>query len=367
MGQNLSTIVIITIWIISFIEPSGWAVNFHLPEKINYAILSLSIILFIFSPGKRQNISVSVFILLIISFIIIPFVVNDSWQGAEYLVAFLVVYIMSQGTITPKVIRYSGLIVAGLGLCLLIVYSRGSFLSGWNDNAVSMMGLFSFLFFSIFLIEKKKTKQFWFWNIISFLYASFLFGTDCRSGMLFLIISILGILYSNKVKSLLKKKATVLLLLNTPLLLAFMVIWLSESDYYYALNSWSINEFDKSIFNGRDLLWEYSLNLLNKSYYIGTGKFLINYHNSGVATLSVFGILGYLCWINYFNTNLKQLKRYLKDDIVFASLFAFCLIFLQQSVDLGFISPTPNFLPYMILGVGLGRIRLLRRNRILSK
>lgn len=289
---------------------------------------------------------------------------QDSWQGASYLVSFLTVYIVSQGEITHKVIRYTGLAIAGLGLIILLIYSRGSLLSGWNDNAMSMVGLFSFLYFSIFLILEKGTNKFWIWNIVTFIYIALLFGTECRSGMLFGIMSVVGILFSNKVINIFNKNWFPLLLLNLPLLIAFLVIWVSESSYFQELNDWSLQEFNKQIFNGRDTLWDYAIKLLEKSDYLGTGKFMMNYHNSGVAALSAFGIVGYISWILYFNNIFLQLRKYLKDEIVFGSLFAFCLIFLQQSLDLGLIAEYPNLLPYMILGVGLGRVRMLKNEEL---
>ena len=139
---------------------------------------------------------------------------------------------------------------------------------------------------------------------------------------------------------------------------------ISTSGYFHDLNDWSFREFGKPIFNGRESLWELSIMVLDRSDYLGTGKFIMNYHNSGIAALSVFGVIGYITWISYFNNIMCQLGRYINDDIVFGSIFAFSLIFLQQTVDLGFISPIPNLLPYMILGVGLGRIRLLRESNI---
>lgn len=359
MGQLCTIITIILIWIISFVEPSGWANVIHLTDKVNNLVLITAIAFFILSPSTRQNISRVLFLFIILSFCVIPLITQNSWQGAEYLISFLTVYIVSQGKITHKVIYYSALAIAALGLGLLYIYSRGSLLSGWNDNSISMTGLFSFLYFSIFLISKKGTNQFWVWNIISLFYIVLLFSTDCRSGMLFAIISIIGIFYSNKVNHFLKKNWITLLVLNTPLIIAYIVIAISQSEYFRELDAWSLQEFNKYIFNGRDILWDYAFKFLESSGYLGTGKFLMNYHNSGVAAISVFGILGYISWIIYFNTNIKQLKSYLNDDIVFASLLSFILIFLQQSVDLGFIGPTPNLIPYMILGVGLGRIRTL--------
>lgn len=361
MGQLLTFIMIISIWLISFVEPSGWAMLLHLPEKINNLFLLISIIFYFIEPNNRQRISPVLILLLIVTFVFFPVTTNSSWQGASYLVSFLTVYIVSQGTITYKVLKYSGLVIAGLGLVVLTIYARGSLLSGWNDNAISMVGLFSFLYFSIFLIQKKGTYRFWIWNIITYIYLALLFGTDCRSGMLFGVFAVVGIILSKRLKRYFANKWYPLILLNIPLIIAFIVIGISESSIFYELNSWSLREFNKSIFNGRDILWDYSILLLERSDYLGTGKFILNYHNSGIAALSVFGVLGYFSWIMYFNTNLRQLKYYLSDDIVFGSFFAFSLIFLQQTVDLGFISEYPNLLPYMILGVGIGRMRLLNQ------
>lgn len=360
MAQILSIITIILIWIISFVEPSGWAITLHLPEKINLIILIISIYFFLKYPYRRQNIPSLLFIGIVLTFIGYPVLMNNSWQGASYLVSFLTVYIVSQCKITENVIKYSSLVIAALGLLILTIYTRGSLLSGWNDNAMSMTGLFSFLYFSIFLILRKQKKSiFWCWNIITLIYLQLLFSTDCRSGMLFSIIAVLGIIYSASARKLLDSRRLILLLFNLPLIIGYIVIWISKTSYFGELNTWSLQEFNKTIFNGREVLWNYAITLLENSSYLGTGKFLINYHNSGIAALSVFGILGYIFWIYYFTTNLRLLRAYFSDNIVFGSAMAFVLVFLQQTVDLGFISSTPNLLPYMILGVGLGRVRFL--------
>ncbi|WP_305156486.1 hypothetical protein [uncultured Muribaculum sp.] len=364
MGEIVTTILIVLVWIISFVEPSGWASSIHLPEKINICILVLSIIFYLFSPQKRQQLSTILVLLLIVSFVFIPVALHNSWQGASYLASLLTVYIVSQGRITSKVIKYTGFSIAVLGLFILFIYTHGTLLNGWNDNAVSMTGLFSLLYFSILLIQKKGSFKFWGWNIITYFYLVLLFGTDCRSGILFGIISVVGILYSRKVIRLYSRKLFPIILLNIPLLIALIVILISTSGYFHDLNDWSFREFGKPIFNGRESLWELSIMVLDRSDYLGTGKFIMNYHNSGIAALSVFGVIGYITWISYFNNIMCQLGRYINDDIVFGSIFAFSLIFLQQTVDLGFISPIPNLLPYMILGVGLGRIRLLRESNI---
>ena len=361
MGELRTIIVIILFWILSFVEPSGWSIMLDLPIKANWMIAAMALLLYYKHAETRPEISKKLFWGVIISFIVIPYLYADSFEGASYLVAFLTVYIISTGSITPRIIRLTGLSIAAMGLVVLYIYATGTMLSGWNDNAIAMVGLFSFIYFSIFLIEKKGKRSFWFWNTVTLAYILLLFGTDCRSGMLFTMITVAGIIFSSLAKRLIENSRYEMLILNLPLIIAFIVIAISSSSYYDELEMWSIQKFDKTIFNGRNGLWEYALTLLEQSSYLGTGKFEINYHNSGVAAISVFGILGYICWIGYFSRSLKNLKKFMRDDIVFGSILAFSLIFMQQALDLGFISPVPNLLPYIILGVGIGRVNQLKK------
>lgn len=361
MGQLKTIISIILIWIISFVEPSGWAMLLHLPEKINFTLFIIAVIFFAAIPEKRLTISRSLFWAILSFIVIIPFLTSSTWQGASYAMAFLTTYIVSQGTITEKVIKYTSIAIAGLGLFILYIYLYGSILSGWNDNAMSMVGLFSYLYFSIFLISKRGLRSFWIWNIVTVIYLQLLFKTDCRSGMLFSIIAVLAIYFAKQSKRFLGNPKLRLILLNVPLLISLVVISFAASTFYEELNNWSLQNLDKSIFNGRNLLWEHAYDLLVRSDYLGTGKFMINYHNSGVAAISVFGLAGYFCWIKFFSTNLNRLSYYISDNIVFGSILAFLLIFLQQSVDLGLIGEYPNLLPYAILGIGIGRVNNLKR------
>lgn len=362
MGQYLSITVIILTWLISFVGPSGWAGAHHLPEKINFLIILISTGLFLSNPKNKMYITNTLFFGLALTSVIIPYILSGKWDGATYSISFLVVYIISCCKITAQVIRYSCYAIAGLGIFVLLIYTRGSLLSGWNDNAMAMVGLFSYLYFAIFLISKKGCTSFWIWNIVTIIYLLMLFKTDCRSGMLFSLITVLCIIFSNKSKYFLKKKNILIIILNLPVLISFLVIAISATPHFKELNTWSINNFGKQIFSEREILWEYAYDMLINNAYLGSGKFMFNYHNSGVAALSVFGVFGYLLWIKFFYYNLTTLKYYISDGIVFGSMLSFVIIFLQQALDLGFIEKNPNLLPYLILGVGLGRIRYLRNH-----
>lgn len=361
MKQVLSILVIILLWIISFVEQSGWAISLHLPEKINFIIALAAIICHLTHPKRNLVISLNLFLLILFFLVLIPFLKSLTWHGASYLSAFLTTYIVSQCRITDNVIKYTSIAIAGLGLLILYTYVYGSILNGWNDNAISMIGLFSYIFFSMFLISKHGQKSFYFWNIITLFYLLFLFKTDCRSAILFSMLALVTIYYSRWSRKVLSHSKLRVLMLNTPFIISLIVIAFASLKYFDLLNYWSLETFDKPIFNGREILWKYAYELLEKSYYLGTGEFVINYHNSGVAAITVFGIMGYICWMKFFNDNLNLLSQFLSDNIVFGSMLAFLLIFLQQSLELGFISEYPNLLPYTILGIGLGRVRLLQK------
>lgn len=360
MGRKLTTIIIVLFWLISFVEPSGWAEMVHLANKVNLTIAVLALLFYMRVPAKRLHISTNLFFFVVLSYIVIPFVTTDSEEGMSYLVAFLAMYIVSQGTMVPSAVKYSAIAIGLLGLVVMYIYTKGSLLSGWNDNAISMVGLFSFAYFSIYLIQCRGKKIFWILNIITLCYIQMLFETDCRSGMMFSIVTVICILLYGYLQKFLASNTCRLLLLNLPLIIALIVIAISSSPYFEALDTWSIEKFNKPVFNGRDELWDLSLIYLDSTDYLGTGKFLMNYHNSGIAALTVFGILGYICWIKLFSVNLSEMKHYLSDEIVLGSMLAFFIIFIQQTVDLGFISSVPNLLPYTILGVGLGRVRYLK-------
>lgn len=371
MNAFFTYIAIILAWLLSFVEPSGWGQVMHLSDKINWLIVALSIGFWLLDPLRRQKIQPWIFWGLIITFILIPYIRDDSLQGASYLTSFLVVYIFSQARVTSTIIKYTGIAIAGMGLVIMWIYTRGSILSGWNDNAISMVGLFSYIYFAIFLIQKKDDRSFWTWNIVTIIYLWFLFSTECRSGMIFSVLTVVAIIWLNKTKYILSNKRWDLLLLNVPLIVAIVTIMLSETSIYESLDEWSTSggtEFidpetgmirtrgAKPLFNQRHLLWQNAFDLLVNSNFIGTGTFQMNYHNSCIACLSVFGILGYICWIFYFQNIIKQYIPYFRDIIVVGCLIAFFMIYLQQSFDLGFISPNSNRLPYMILGLGLARI-----------
>ena len=354
--MKLEYLIPIIFWFLSLIYPSGLAISLELPDKIN---LLLSLITFyIFTKhnvGEVFKLSSGYYILLFLIFIIIPIITVGRFEGLSYLIAFFVTYTVSFIDVTDEFLKKTSYVIAFMGLILLYIYIYGQVLSGWNDNAISMMGLFSFLYYSCYLFTKEELV--FTHKIIVALFLFFLFQNDCRSAMLSILLTVILFQKRSLSNSIIQNRNFPFLLICFPLFISFFVIYVSSLDVFQVLNEWSIENFNKTIFNGRDELWSESLLSLNSIW--GKGYFYLNFHNSAVACIAAFGILGFILWYYLLKSYLVVLISFFEDKIVLGCLISFSIIYLQQSVDLGFICPYPNFIPYLILGIGIGRVRIL--------
>lgn len=363
LNRVIDSVIIGLIALYSFVYVSGWGVMLKLPEKANYIIILAGIITLIRSNDTSSPFRIPLFLgfLLITSFIYIPVVNKDSWEGATYLLAFVIVYIFSKFKVTETTIRSSAYIIAILGLIVMCVYLYGSFLDGWNDNGIAITGFFCYCYYTIYLSTKNRVSILKHFGAITVLYLITIFSTDCRSAGIFTIVMMTVITFPNIVRKIFNYRFFNIIILNLPLIIALIIINIGESSMASELDTWSQDSLEKSAFSGRDQIWDQCLDYLAASPYMGTSKFITNYHNSGIAALTTFGIIGYVAWIWLFSTILSQLKRYDHDKIVLGCISAFICIFIQQSFDLGFIASEPNLIPYVILGIGYGRIYTLHK------
>ncbi len=357
-------ILVILAWAFSAINTSGWGIA-NKTDQITIVVL-VTWFLIVNSRAKTKlplggsNAGLSIFTFL--SFILIPVVFHGSFEGVSYLTMILLVYCFSQSEVTKSFITISGYIIAGLGLATLFVFNRMDVLSGWNENQIAMIGLFSCLYYFISLSGRITLRKITFGIVISALYITMLLPTNARSSILFIILAIAIIYTNNAAIKLLGKKNAMFWSLSFPLFLAIMVVLFPNFSLFEHIKEISTSEFSKSsAFNGRDEIWKEAFQRLPKNYYLGVGEFKVNHHNSAVAILDVFGVIGYICWLKLLRKPLEVMKKYLADEIVFGCLISFLVIFWQQSLELGFVTPLPNMIPYMILGLGLGRVNTIRR------
>lgn len=356
---------IMLVWASMVINPSGFGSAYHTPELTQ-------IIIAIFALLKWQKIHKQrvsgitpysnsfAWVLVIFSFVLLPLLTAQSIEGMQYLAAFMAIFIYANTRITQRTMAVSGLAVAIGGLFILGVYSFTDILKDWNDNAISIFGIFSFFFYGISIYGQLSRRKIIEFVIISILYIAALFSTASRGGMIFIVIAVLVLIYRDKLKQTVGSPKNVIIFLTIPLALSFIVIAIANTSLYGQINAINLFETGKTLFNGRENIWMDSYKKLIDSYLLGIGHFDYNYHNSAVACLTVFGIFGYIGWISLFKNYIKRCLPFIDDYVVYGALSSFYLIFIHQSIELGFISFSPLYLPYMILGIALGRARLYR-------
>lgn len=355
----------VLLWIISLLQGTGLGNTVNITNKFHILLFIILLPIIIVKIKKcRFNIKRNYFYLLIIlllSFVVVP-LLSTKTDGIGYLLVFFICYIFSLIPLNKQCIKLISLAYGLLGIFFLYIFNYSSILSGWNDNSIAMIGFFSYTIFYIGFMDVQKKYHRIFTLVILVLYLYLLNVTDSRSGMLFVGISLVFILNVIKPDNF-YEKGKYIYLLFIPLIIVLFVLLISNSSYYEKLNIWSISKFKKPIFNGRDTIWQYGLEQLKQHILFGTCIIGNSWHNSAITCLTAYGLIGYLAWIGLFKSIMVRAKGYFKDSYVCASLTAFIFIYLQQSVELGLIATQPNIIPYVALGIMLGRVRYLKENK----
>lgn len=358
-SHNITFILLVILaWSMSVINTSGYGVAHDTPTK-TYIILSLLFLYALYKGVQRisfggSNTYLTTFTL--ISFVFIPLIVEGSWEGFQYLLtAITTVFCFSQAYVTPKFLKLSGYIVAGLGAGIAMVYSRTDTLSGWNDNSIAMIMLFSFIYYAITLVGNMNGNKLTIGLAISAFFSHYIVTyTNSRSAFIFIVLMLAIAYFGSFTRKWIQKKKFIFWALNIPLLIAIFVVFNPNSSLLQVFEDFNTN-YQKTMFNGRDELWKNVFLKMPDNFFLGELEFKINHHNSAMAVLGVFGVIGYVCWYYLLRIPLKKAIRFIKDDTVLGCVVAFLVIFWQQSFDLGFVNACPNLLPYMILGLAVGR------------
>ena len=359
MKKGFNIVLIVLVWALSLINASGWGITYDTPTKTNYAIAIWFFYVYLRKSRSRlfKKHGGLVFF-TILSFVILPLITANSWEGLCYLMMVPLVYCFSQQTISQSVLELSGYIVAALGIMVLYVYSRTEVLSGWNDNHISMIGLFSYIFYSITLYGNMTGRKLTIGLAISAFYViSLLENTNSRSVFVFIVSAVALAYRGGSFMKLARSKYFVSVALSIPFLIPIITISFPDSEIFQYLDRWSQLKYDKVGLNGRYEIWRQTFVTLLKTNLIGQGKFMVNHHNSAMAVLGVFGVIGYVCWYKILAKPVKHITKYVNNNVVWGCLMSFLLIFWQQSFDLGFVAASPNLIPYMILGIGLSQTK----------
>ena len=356
-------IVLATLGALSLVNMSGYAVVIGSNDKTFQFLLIVGMVVAYKKMSLQTIVKKKDFIhgfALFALFWLVSWAGGFADLGIRYMSYYLCIYIVSKMYINDEDMNIIHWIYCGLCTLILTVSAFGTKLAGWNPNTLSIASLQLLMVFMI--THKPGTKK---QNIIFIAIVIFeivlLTGLKSRGAQLSAVLALLLLKRRERLDKTLQKRSVVLLIVVLPLIIAAGVVIASKFPAVEAINDWSLRQFRKPIFNGRDEIWEGSFNAMavNKlQLFVGSG--FINsgfYHNSAVACLSAYGIIGYILYAMVFYKILCKGIPYWNDDFVRKCIIMFYIICLEQSMEntlfqCGAMVTTP----YIILGMMLGRI-----------
>lgn len=358
IGSILIIIVSALFWVIGLAYGSGIGAEYSLYEKMISIILIFSSIYILVNKGflNINRTWVYIFVFVIVHNIYTQIMYGNNYF--EYACLYLIVVLFSNTYISKTDIRLIGIIYGFLGGALLIVANNTNYLAGWDGNTISMISFFSYTLFAASRTDLRKlwkTLVFILYSVFYFIQLDFL---NSRSSIVFSIVLVLCIVNVIPIKRVLKKRRVNLILL-TPLIVALFVVIIKNSTIVYDLNAWSIENFQKPIFNGRDNIFLLGLQRFMSFPVLGCGSLAGNWHNSAITCIVGTGMLGYIMWLLGIKKCWMNACYWINDDTTYGLLIAFVIIWLQQSVELGLIQERGNPIIFVILGLLMARVHTL--------
>ena len=363
MSSIIYTIIMAVLWAVNLFNDSGLGQIYQTTEKARSVIFVVFIIIVILSFRERHfevdKYDFVVFGGMLLAIVAVSYIKGYGNMGMHYISGFLLVYILGRSRVSDLAVKLTGLTYLVLGMSILYIYDYTSVLSGWNGNTIGMIGLYSFLVFLISFYDVNDVKSKIIILVITGIYINLTEPTDSRSSIWFAIVAVLFALsiLLRQIITITDKRYYLWLLF--PLFIAIFVINVSHGSYMNTLDLWSMRNFQKPLFNGRDELWESGLKILGEHILFGSGTLEGNWHNCVVTMLIAYGGVGCVFWLLSLQRILAKGRKWIDDVIVSGCIITFVIMYIQQSVELGLVNENPNLIPYIVLGIMLGRIKLL--------
>ena len=350
LKKKLVVVVSIVLWLAGFSYGSGLGKAYNVYEWTCATTACALAILFL--KGRKYRL-ISLSRLLLIVFILLVSLYHTAVFGSN-LLGYYWLFLLPpcfKALFLEKQQMWTISIVFGiLGLVVLIVATTTSVLKGWDNNSISVPCFFSFSVFAGSFFERKKKRHLILFSLYSLIFIGLLIKLISRSSIFFSIILILSVLCVLPIKKIVQGRWLAFLLL-TPLFLAILVALIRNASLVSVLETWSEKTFSKSFFNGRDSLWWLGFVEWTKHPVLGNGSFSGNWHNSAITLLVGSGLVGYILYLLFVGTILKQGIRYAEDPIMAGLVYAFLVIWMQQSVELGLVGMQGNVIPFIVLGL----------------
>jgi hypothetical protein len=350
------------LWVVNLFNGTGLGAAYRTTEYARIIMVFLAFLILMEKIRKEYGCFVQrryfyELLSLFLVFVVVSYSKGQGWMAIDYLWVFLIVFILSNARPATSVLRWVALLYGALGFSILVIYNYTDVLKGWNPNSIAMIGLFSYLIFIIPFYGARDFRSFLMLALVGLAYTFLLRPTDSRSCMIAIVFVLLLSFRIISIERLLQSPSGLLIALLVPLIVACLVASLSGSGIIEEWNRWSMAEFGKPIFNGRDTTWLAGLRQMKENVLFGSGYISSGiWHNSAMACLTAYGVIGYGLWIKLFHMILGDSAPYTGDICIAGGMSVFMVLYWQQSVELGLFSASPSLLPYVILGIILGRV-----------
>ena len=366
MYSIIYTAGMVLVWLINLFNGTGLGAVYKTTELAMMIAMVIAIACVAFKMAKDGDILVQprffyTIVPLTLVFGGISILKGYGITGFESLWPFLIVYILSLTRPNITALRMTAIAYGAMGMIVLYVFNYMDTLKGWNPNTIAMIGLFSFLVFTIPFYGMSGWRSFVLLPLVGTAYVILLWPTESRSCIIAIIATLAVVLRMIPVRGIFRTSTGMWVLMFVPLISAVFISLFSIFGDISGLTQWSYETFNKPLFNGRDQIWINGFLQVFQRPLFGSGNNNAGYwHNSAVACLVAYGVVGYYFWVRIPYQILKEGVPYMDDVAVIGSMAAFGIIYCHQSVELGFFAVNPSLLPYVILGILLGRVNYVK-------
>ena len=366
MYSIIYTAGMVLVWLINLFNGTGLGAVYKTTELAMMIAMVIAIACVAFKMAKDGDILVQprffyTIVPLTLVFGGISILKGYGITGFESLWPFLIVYILSLTRPNIIALRMTAIAYGAMGMIVLYVFNYMDTLKGWNPNTIAMIGLFSFLVFTIPFYGMSGWRSFVLLPLVGTAYVILLWPTESRSCIIAIIATLAVVLRMIPVRGIFRTSTGMWVLMFVPLIIAIFISLFSIFGDISGLTQWSYETFNKPLFNGRDQIWINGFLQIFQRPLFGSGNNNAGYwHNSAVACLVAYGVVGYYFWVRILYQILKEGVPYMDDVAVIGSMAAFGIVYCHQSVELGFFAVNPSLLPYVILGILLGRINYIK-------
>lgn len=347
------------LWLVGFTYSTGFGQSYQIFEKLKLTVILVAAFYLVLRKDNYNFKLTDILLVCVVLFIAVYNYAQDDNSIVDYLCVWLIIPIIKLFTFNKRDHKWIGYIFGIASTGVLLIGNMTDVFENWDGNTVSLVQFFSYTIFISIFSEVRKTKNIIYLVVFSVIYFYLLAIFESRSAILFSALMLLCMLQIVPFKKMMNRTAIFIILL-IPLIIAIFVTSINELPFIEDLNSWSLRQFDKTIFSERDLIWESGIETWLKNPLVGNGNLSYNsYHNSAITALVGVGAVGYVILIGVLYTIFKKALKWKHDSVVYGLTTSFLVIWAQQSVELGIVAKQPNVIPYLILGLICARIRTL--------